>query len=509
MAGTRLRRRCGALLAVFVVVAAVLSGCRGPFGGAGDDAIDWHPCGTDDGVDASAIPADVAARLSCGRLAVPMDATRPRLGTVSVVIARLVAAGRRSGTLLVDPGGPGGSGVAHLAAAAASLAAEPIAASYDLVGVDWRGVGASRPSLRCRTDGERDAERGMDLGDRTLAGIALVEEFYRDLAARCRARVGAAFLARAGTDYVVGDIDRVRVALGENTIGFLGYSYGSRVGIEYARRFGRHVQALILDGVVDPAESPVDASLAQLAGFGHAFDAFATDCAARGDCPLGDRGADAVRRYRSLVDPLLRRPVAVGARSLTASDAETGTVFALYEQSRWPQLRGALADLSRGRGEALLRLADSLEGRDVAGHYDGSQDALLAIGCADDARTPDRRRYDMFDTAARRVAQFRDDGRGTGRAPLGVCEFWTPAAPDPDGAGSSAPVVPPTLVVSTRGDPATPYATGVRMASRLRAALVTVPANSHTAVFRGDACVDRAVDGFLRHPTAPRRVLTC
>ncbi|WP_187583146.1 alpha/beta fold hydrolase [Gordonia sp. OPL2] len=505
--GVRMARR-RRIIALMMVALGVLAGCRAP--AAVTPGIAWEPCESDGDVVAGDAPS-AGTRVLCGRLDVPLDPGDPAAGTVSLAVARLPARGVRAGTVVIDPGGPGSSGVDHLIRAGRSPAGLPFAGSHDLVAVDARGVGASRPSLRCRTDAERDAARAADTGDRSAAGIARIEHDHEELALRCRDRIGAAFLSRVGTDFAVDDLDRVRIALGEGRIGFVGHSYGTRTGIEYARRFPSHVDGVVLDGVVDPDGDPVDAALAQLGGFGRAFDAFAADCVRRAGCPLGSRADQAVQRYREMLAPLRVSPVAVGDRTLSQGDAETATVAALYRQSTWGRLRGALAGLARGEGSDLLALADSAEGRMPGGGYDATSDAFLAITCADDTRVADRARWDDYDARARRAAPFRDDGRGTGRGPRGICDHWTPAARPP---GAALPVGgwrsdAPALVVVTAGDPATPYAAGIEWARENGAGVVTVRGQDHTAVFRGDPCVDDVVSRYLTDLRVPPGHLTC
>lgn len=504
------RRRATVLL---IVALGVLGGCR-PAESV-TPGIDFQACGPAGdravGADRVAGSSD-RSRVLCGRLDVPLDPDDPAAGTISLAVARLPARGERAGTVVIDPGGPGTSAVDHLIDAGESVAALPFARTHDLVAVDARGVGASRPSLRCRTDAERDATRAADTGDRSAAGIARIERDREELAARCRDRIGAAFLSRVGTAFAVEDLDRVRIALGEDRIGFVGHSYGTRTAIEYARRFPSHVGGVVLDGVVNPEEDPIDTALAQLGGFGQAFEKFAADCVRRPGCPLGTRPDQAVQRYREMLAPLRVAPVAVGARSLSAGDAETATVAALYRETTWGDLRAALAGLSRGDGSDLLTLADDAEGRRPDGGYDTTSDAFLAITCADDARVRDRERWDDYDDRARRQAPFGDDGRGTGHGPLGICEYWTPAAQSPgtgSPAGSVADTPAPALVVATTGDPATPYSAGLDWARANDAAVVTVRGRHHTAVFGGDPCVDDAVSRYLTDLRVPSTRLTC
>ncbi|AZG43622.1 alpha/beta fold hydrolase [Gordonia insulae] len=497
-------------IVVLMLIAGVVASCGVP---AADDDIGWRTCGTDDGVSVGSLPASLDGRVTCAHIENPLDPGDRSAGTISIAVARLQARGPREGTVVLNPGGPGGAGVAHLVATAPELAALGLADTHDIISFDPRGVGASRPSVRCRTDDERDAERAADFGDRTPAGIARIEAHQRLVAQRCRERTGEALLARVGTDFVVADLDRIRGALGIDKIAFVGHSYGTRIGIGYARQFPSHVAGLVLDGVVDPAEDPVEASLDQLRGFQVAFDAFADDCVRRPDCALGDRADEAVTNYQQLIRPLSDRPLRVGNRTLTGADAENGTVAALYQESSWARLRVALRRLADGAGADLLALADRFAGRDARGHYDASQDAFLAITCADQpSRSAERKVYDEFDRRARDVAPFRDDGRAGGHGPIGICESWTPAARSDAGPVSDGPFppgVPRGLVVAATGDPATPYPTAVEFARRVGAGFIGVDAMAHTAVFRGNRCVDAAATAYLSDLTVPRGRLVC
>ncbi|GAC69479.1 alpha/beta hydrolase [Gordonia soli] len=495
--------------------------------------IEWKACGGTGDVDDPAI----ARRLQCGTLSVPVRQSDPSAGTFSVAVARLAAGGpTRRGSVVINPGGPGASGVDHLIGDAENLAGQTFAGEFDVVAFDPRGVGRSEPVVRCRTDAERDAERATDYGDRSPGGVARVEDHLRDVVAGCREHTPAALLTSVGTSHVVDDLEVLRAALGDERLTYVGFSYGSRIGLEYQRRHPDRVRALVSDGPVDPDADPIGASTAQAAAFQRVFDAFARDCATAPDCPLADRPAGALAAYHRLVRPLVTRPVPAGAgRVLTQADSETATSAALYQRSLWPVLRLALRRLADGDGTLLLALADRYEGRGDDGRYDNSQDAFTAIRCADDPRLPDRAAYDRLDGDLRRAAPYRDDGRGTGRGVLSICAFWpesgagspatvpsssapsdtarsnsAPPGNDPSNAGPAGGAVAGRgLMIATTDDPATPYATGRDLARSTDSVLVTVKGAGHTASLRGDACVDRVVNDYVVRLTLPPAALTC
>ncbi|WP_106186073.1 alpha/beta hydrolase [Umezawaea tangerina] len=447
------------------------------------------------------------ANIECARVEVPLDYAKPTDRTIKIGLLRQRAAkpDQRVGSLLVNPGGPGGSGMAAAASLTKNLG--DLGDRFDLVGFDPRGVGASEPSVRCLTDAERDADR-LDLDvDTSAAGIAQTEAENKDYADKCAQRNGADFLEHVGTRDVVKDMDVMRSALGDAKLSFIGYSYGTRIGSEYAEAFPGNVRALVLDGAVDPTQSDADSLVAQGAGFQKAFTAFSTWCAARKDCALGTDPAKANTAFRDLTLPLIQRPVDVSGRKLSYTDAITGAIQAMYSQEYWTALNAALTELKNNRGSTLLLLADAYYDRDDQGVYSSITDAFTAIKCVDDPRQTDR--AVLADTARKykEAAPFLDDGNPPAAA-LDACAFWpvpptaTPHVPKADG-------LPPILVVSTTGDPATPYEAGVNLAKALGGGLVTFQGNQHTVFLQGNKCVDSAGDDYLINLKLPPTGTTC
>ena len=405
----------------------------------------------------------------------------------------------------MNPGGPGASGLSLATIGEGTALAE----RFDVVGFDPRGVGASTPQIRCLTDAEFDADRADPRVEMDPAGIARAEEVNRRYAERCEERTGADFLAHVGTREVVRDMDVIRSALGDEKVTYLGFSYGTRLGVEYAETFPGNVRAMVLDGAVDPTQDPVQTTVLQASGFQRAFDDFAADCTGRPSCPLGEDPARAVQRFRALVDPLVARPAeTTDPRGLSYPDAITGVQQALYSTQLWGTLRSGLSALQEGRGDSLLLLADQYQGRGDDGRYVNVNDAFNAIRCVDDPPVTDRAVAGAADLAFRAAAPFVDDGRGTGAAPLDVCAFWpvpaTGGPHEPDPAG-----LPAVVVISTTQDPATPYQAGVDLAGQLGAALITFRGTQHTVALDGVDCVDDPVVAYLTDLAPPRPDLTC
>ncbi|NKR39958.1 alpha/beta hydrolase [Prescottella equi] len=451
---------------------------------------------------------ELSPTLECARVTVPLDYAAPAGDTAQIAISRAPATGARLGSILVNPGGPGASGLSS----ASITEGTELAERFDMIGFDPRGIGASTPQVRCLTPQESDAERRDADVDMSPAGIAYVEEKNRTYAARCAERSGLPLLAHVGTREVVRDMDVIRSVLGDAKLNYLGFSYGTRIGTQYAETFPRNVRAMVLDGALDPEQDPVEEVVLQGAGFQQAFDAFAAECVQTSNCPLGTDPSGANARFRALVDPLVARPAATtDPRGLSYSDAITGVTQALYSPSLWSSLRGGLSSLAEGNGDTLLLLADLYEGRADDGSYSNINDAFNAIRCVDDPPLTDRVVAGEADMRYREAAPFLDDGRGTGNAPLDACAFWpvpntgAPHAIDP----ASVEGLPTLVVVSTTQDPATPYQAGVDLAKQLDAALVTYRGAQHTASFDGVACIDDPLTRYFVDLTVPDPDLTC
>ncbi|MBB5956065.1 pimeloyl-ACP methyl ester carboxylesterase [Saccharothrix tamanrassetensis] len=432
--------------------------------------------------------------IECARLEVPLDYAKPDDRTIKLGLLRQKATGDRIGSLLLNPGGPGGSGMSAAASLGVQVGKTALGERFDLVGFDPRGVGASQPQVRCLTDTERDADRlDVDL-DTSPAGVAQTEAENKAFAEKCAATTGAELLANVGTRDVVRDLDVMRSALGDEKLTYLGYSYGTHIGAGYAAAFPGNVRALVLDGAVDPTQNQVESLIAQGAGFQKAFDAFAAWCAQRQDCSLGKDPAGASKAFRDLTLPLAQRPVDVGSRKLSYNDAITGAIQAMYSEELWGPLNAGLTELKNNSGQVLLQLADAYYDRDAEGKYSSITDAFTAIKCVDEPRVTDRA---VIDDVARRykaAAPFLDDGNPAVGA-LDSCAFW----PVPPSVQETKPVagLPPVLVISTTGDPATPYQAGVNLAKELGGGLLTYEGNQHTVYLQGNECVDPAADAYL------------
>ncbi|WP_455132671.1 alpha/beta fold hydrolase [Microbacterium aurum] len=250
--------RRGVLVAVLAVVAA---GCAAEGENAGEpmppapsglekfyeQAPAWGNCVGFGGPDDRFPP-----NAECVKITVPVDYSRPDGPLAQIALTRIPASGQKIGSLLLNPGGPGVSGLAMAGLANRTELSE----RFDRVGFDPRGVGASTPSITCLTPQEADSERAEPPLDNTPEGIAAAEAENREYADRCVARTGPDLLAHVGTREVVQDLDVIRAVLGDPKLTYLGYSYGTKIGSLYAERYPDRVRALVLDGAVDSSQDP-------------------------------------------------------------------------------------------------------------------------------------------------------------------------------------------------------------------------------------------------------------
>ncbi len=469
--------------------------------------LSWGACGSyatnDDDRSAYADPS-----YQCARLTVPLDYATPTGPVARIGVLRRRATGPdRIGSLVVNPGGPGASGMSEATALATEVPDSPLLRRFDLVGFDPRGVASSTPAIECLTDAEWTQER-LDVDvDPSPAGVARTEAENRQYAQRCTQRTGAGVLADVGTRDVARDLDVLRAVLGDAKLTYLGYSYGTRIGSTYAEDFPQKVRALVLDGALDPKETTVDRTVAQNAGFQQAFDAYAADCATNPACPLGTDPAKATAAYQALTRPLIDKPLPVGNRMLSWTDAQTGTILPLYSQDNWPTLSQALTGLAAGNGRGLLTLADIYYDRSATGTYDNEQESFVAIGCVDEQRITDRSVIADEAHRAAAAAPFLDSGRGDVAA-LDPCAFW-PVPPTSTPHEPQVSGLPPTLVISTTGDPATPYQAGVNLAKDLAGSLLTFRGTQHTVALQGKPCVDDVVESYLIDLQRPAAGTTC
>ncbi len=512
----RRRGRRPAWIAVAVALAVLAAGCSGSAAGSAASPapttlagyyaqrLDWQPC--DDGFE-------------CARLLVPFDYARPSWRRFSLPVIKLPAAdpSRRIGALVVNPGGPGGSGVQY-ALGARSEFPSAVLARFDLVGFDPRGVAASEPALTCMTGPQLDTYLATDDMPADAAQLAEVVAQSKLYAARCAAN-SAALLPYVGTQNAARDMDVLRAALGESRLTFLGKSYGTYLGTWYAQLFPHRVRALVLDGAVDPDTPSLQNDITQAEGFQVALRSFAAWCLTTADCPLRGSAAAgpgvtarsvdaAVARLQGLIVRANSVPLGNELNDGQVADGAmllNGVAAALYSKSYWTDLKAGLTGAFAGDGTVLVELANLLMERNPNGTYTNLADADTSISCLDRPWPRSLAAWQAAASAASRAAPLFGAPIVWGSL---ACAYWpVPSYPLPRIRTVGAP---PILVVGTLRDPATPYRWAQALAGDLSSGvLLGWNGDGHTAYGEGSACVDTIVNDYLIDLSVPRSGMVC
>lgn len=444
----------------------------------------WEPCHGD---------------LECGDLEVPLDYDHPDGATITIAVAKRPAADAdaRLGTLMVNPGGPGGSAIELVQYISLPAA---ITDRFDVVGFDPRGVGESSP-LDCRTHLQAIYDADPTMEDEADRDHFL--EVSQDFVDECEDAHGDV-LPHLGTVNVAHDMDQVRRALGDDRVNYVGFSYGTSIGQQYARLYPDKVRTMVLDGVVDQTQTGVEGARGQAEGFQDALNAFTSDCDAT-DCGLEPSAGAVIDQVTAAAE---RRPIPSRSdRPATPGVVNVGLARALYAKFLWPSLVDALREAQDGDGTGLVRLADEYLGRNPDGTYANGFEIYFAVSCIDSEWPSDPN--DLFAAAEEAGRDFPRVGEGLLNDYV-RCSLW-PVEPDPViPISNDLEGLPPVLVISTTGDPATPYVSGVNVAKQIPGAvLITNEGEGHTIFGQGKACVDDAVTDYLIDEEVPSDDVVC
>lgn len=443
----------------------------------------------------------------CAEVDVPLDYADPQGETVTLQLRRTPAASDDPrGTLFVNPGGPGGSGV-DFTSYFAGEASEGVLEAYDVVGFDPRGVGTSDP-VECLDTAAMDRYVAADPDPDTTAEERAFLRLSEELGNGCVSESGE-LAEHVSTQEVARDLDVLRAVVGDDQLNYYGASYGTFIGATYAELFPEQVGRMVLDGAVDPTLPNEETNLEQARGFETALRAYAADCVERGDCPLGDSTDAAVARVGQLLQDLDENPLPTNDpdRPLTEALGFYGVALPLYDQASWPYLTTALERALAGDGGVLLLFADQYLSRTNGGYTDNSAEVIAAVNCLDkpsDAGVAD---------VEASIPAFEEASPTFGRVfawSVAGCGAW-PVEPSLDpietyDADGAAPIV----VVGTTRDPATPYEWAQALAVQLSSGvLVTRDGDGHTGYGQGNDCVDSAVEDYLVDGDVPAEDLQC
>ncbi|MDO4607470.1 MAG: alpha/beta hydrolase [Bowdeniella nasicola] len=511
-------KRARILIAGLISMALALAGC-GPSARDADESAQSAapPVVTPDTQD---IPAGLDAYYTqevsweqcgsmwCANVWVPMDYQDPMRASLSLRVKQKRAQSADAPILLINPGGPGGSGV-DMMDQAAFMFTRKLMDAYSVTGFDPRGVGQST-AVECLSDHERDEFRSKTADPSTDEGAAETYRIMADYTQKCIQKSGE-LLNYVGTENAARDMDILRAVVGgKSTLDYLGFSYGTLLGATYADLFPQRVGRFVLDGALDPTISNIDLARGQARGFEQALRAFVEDCQAGKGCPLtGDVDAG-VGQVRELLKSLQISPMPTSdsQRPLTYDLGMMGIIVPLYSEDSWFMLaEGLRAAIKDKDGSMLLSFADMGAERNPDGTYKSNGDeAFVAIGCADN-QSPEplaKVRADM-DEFEKISPTF---GRSLGLEGMSCIGWPGHGANDqrPLKATGSAPIV----VVGTTGDPATIYEWSQALAQQLdNGHLLTFEGNGHTAYRASNSCVAEKIDAFLIDGTVPEEGAIC
>jgi pimeloyl-ACP methyl ester carboxylesterase len=340
----------------------------------------------------------------------------------------------------------------------------------------------------------------LDPTPTTVAGRQALVAYYRSLASACQAASGDE-LPFVGTVDDARDLDRIRAALGDQQLTYIGHSYGTLLGATYAAMFPAHVRAMVLDGAIDPALPMTQMVVQQAEGFEHALGDFFTWCAATASCPWRPVG-DPTTALLALIARVTQAPLPAGGGQTAGPDeVYDGLLAGLGSQGNWPELGAALGQAEAGNGSLLTSSSNRYEN---GGSSNGAV-AELAVDCLDHPVERNPADYPAMAVAAGSAAPVFGPLLTWG---LLACAEW-PALPTRTVGPASDTGAPPILVVGTTGDPVTPYKWAVALAQQLdHGDLLTWQGESHVASF-SSACVRAAEQAYLLNGALPPTGTVC
>ena len=506
VAGVCLGVGAGAVPAVAVPAPAVAAKAVVPEGLESfySQKVEWYDCGATGGMERSA----QRTGFQCAKVKVPLDYSRPDGQTIEVAMKKHLATGSvRQGSLFINPGGPGGSGVQYVEGAAETAFAG-VQGSFDIIGFDPRGVGSSTPVTCAAANGvDPMSDPGQASGDAPFEELApQIETTFRQMEANCAAGTKpAGLLDHVDTISVARDLDVLRALSGDQRLNYLGISYGTYLGAHYAELFPANTGRMVFDGAVDPSLSLGERAAGQAKGFETSLRTYVKQCQAGQagpSCPLTGSVDAGTQQIRDLIASADKTPLKTSDPNVTV---DGGTITAvvrrlLYASEYWNVLTYALDQaITQQDGSSF----QTLYGPTTTGV---SAPTFYAVNCLD---IPVQGDMTSWEKEYQQILQSSP----TFGASLGNqdarCQAWGhngTRKPAPIHAKGAAPI----LVVGTTGDPATPYAWSQAMADQLESGrLLTWEGNGHTAYGRAGACVQKAVDTYLTSGTLPKEGLTC
>ena len=462
----------------------------------------WSPCDNIEG-----------AGVECATLRVPLDYAHPNGTQINLALDRLPASDppHRIGSLLVNPGGPGAAGrplpsELRQAALAAGGSDAEVFARFDVVGFNTRGVSASTPAIDCGN--ATDQYQQADFAPHTTQQRRLLVAETRSFVQACAQHSGD-LLRFVDTTNVVRDMDRIRIALGEPTISYLGYSYGTLLGAAYAHLFPNRIRAVVLDSAVDPNTilNTAASSSQSARDIDRAFQAFARDCAAHPTCAFYS-GGDPVGAYDRLSASVAGKALVVPSqpgRTVTQNQVVSTVALALADlPESGPGLEAALVQAQSGDGSLFAKLYDNSFERGPSGS--NFLEVNTVTDCIDALGPRGTAGYRAL------ITRIQAQEPRFGQAEISTelpCAYW-PVKPKPPQLSVKASA-PPILVVGSTGDPLVGSEGSQTMAKSIPSSVLLIRngVGHGSYLTTGNQCIDNTVSNYLLSDSPPRRGTTC
>ncbi|WP_328413378.1 alpha/beta hydrolase [Streptomyces violaceus] len=445
--------------------------------------VTWKKCATDD-----------SPTLQCASVKVPLDYAKPQGKQITLALSRVPhTASTYQGPLLVNPGGPGGSGLSLASFVASSLPKE-VAAQYDVIGFDPRGVGASKPALDCKP-GHFDPVRPDSVPSAPAiekANLARAKSF-----AQACGKKYADVLPYINTVSAVKDMDSIRKALGAKKINYFGYSYGTYLGAVYAKLFPQRVRRLVLDSIVDPTGVWYDANIKQDYAFDKRHKALMAWTAKYDSTyKLGTDPKKIEAKWYAMRAALAKKPA---GGKVGASELEDIFIPGGYNNAYWPTLAKTFAAYVNDHDTAaLVKAYDDIAAIDASG--DNGYSVYTSVQCRDASWPRDWNQWRKDNWAVYEKAPFMAWNNAWYNAP---CAFWPTKTLKPVNVANSK--LPPVLLFQATDDAATPYQGGVTMHRLLKGSSLVVEqgGGNHGITLGGNACLDKHLAAYLTNGKVP------
>lgn len=441
----------------------------------------------------------------CASIKVPMDWNNPQGPEITIALVKIAATDSRKkiGSLLLNPGGPGASGISFVEQRAVG---PDLMESFDLIGFDPRGVGESSP-VDCVDDQKLDDYIAYDPDPETPEGLQEWRTVSADFAKACQSNTGTR-LGFVDTVSAARDMDVIRHLVGDERLNYLGFSYGTLLGATYAGLYPGRVGRMALDSALDPRLDYGSLIVGQAKGLDLAITNYMKDCQKQpSSCPFSGSLDDGLKQLRDFFAAVDEKPLPTSdpSRPLTVTLAFYGVIVTTYSPESWPLLSQAMESGLAGDGTALLNLSDQYNDRDQGKYTTNGTEAFAAINCLDYSvdDSPEAMKK-LAETMAKEAPVF---------GPLMTygevsCGAW-PVKPTRPSEAITASGAPPILVVGTTGDQATPVQWAKALAEQLESGVfLKFEGEGHGAFFHSQ-CVKDAVQDYLVGKAIPQDGQTC